>query len=461
MTTDEQVIAQLVEANPVSESGPHTAQEQAEADRVLQRVLRDAPGRRGPRRPRPRAGLGLLAPAISVVVVVVVAAVILRSGGGSQPTGSTPSGGTTITLQAEPTPQVPRITASAMARQITLIRRRLGSLGAGFTVAQSGASRIVVTVPKAHAAERARVVRLVGQSAQLYFYDWEANVLTPTGTTAASQLLTQDPAAMSLSQGASDGAGLPGAGSMPLYQAVTLAAKQQPARHSRFQSRPGQEYYVFGAPGSHACAALAAIDHTKPVPNAHCLLAGPLDLGSGAGPHQAVAAAAAQYPSGVIPARAQVLIVPQGTVVLQGEQSHPSAPVPFDSPQAQFFVLRDHVALISPITEPRASTDASGEADVTFGFTGTGRAAFGQLTRAVARRGANVSVAGATLPQHFAVALDNQLITVPEIDFHQYPDGVAGGGRADIAGGLTAQSAQDLATELRYGALPLAGRVVP
>ena len=74
--------------------------------------------------------------------------------------------------------------------------------------------------------------------------------------------------------------------------------------------------------------------------------------------------------------------------------------------------------------------------------------------------GATVSLTSNPLNQHFAVALDSQLVTVPQIDVHLYPDGITGGGGADIAGGFTAQSARDLATELRYGALPLAVRVV-
>ncbi|HEY6523145.1 MAG TPA: hypothetical protein VIY10_05200, partial [Solirubrobacteraceae bacterium] len=85
---------------------------------------------------------------------------------------------------------------------------------------------------------------------------------------------------------------------------------------------------------------------------------------------------------------------------------------------------------------------------------------FEAVTRQVARRGARVSVGGETLAQHFAVALDNQLITVPQIDYRQYPDGIAGGGGADVTGSFTPQSARDLATELRLGALPLAVRVV-
>ena len=73
----------------------------------------------------------------------------------------------------------------------------------------------------------------------------------------------------------------------------------------------------------------------------------------------------------------------------------------------------------------------------------------------IAHRGDRVSGLGQQLNQHFAVALDNKLITVPQIDFKTYPDGIQGGGGADITGGFTIQSAQDLATQLRLGALPI------
>jgi hypothetical protein len=248
---------------------------------------------------------------------------------------------------------------------------------------------------------------------------------------------------------------------MPLYEAVKLAAKQPVGHNLRVASRTGPEYFVFGAPGSAACADVAAADRTRPIPGTHCLLAGPVDTGSATGLHQAVQEAAARYPSGDIPARAEVVPVPQGTVILQAEQVHATAPVPFSSPTAQFFVLRDDVALTgADVTSPKASADQSGEPSVTFGFTQGGRAAFERATRTIAHRGANVSLNGNTLAQHFAVALDNQLLTVPQIDYHQYPDGIIGIGNADITGGFTRQSARDLATELRYGALPLAVRVV-
>jgi len=123
-------------------------------------------------------------------------------------------------------------------------------------------------------------------------------------------------------------------------------------------------------------------------------------------------------------------------------------------------VLKDNVALRgSEITNPEESTDPnSGEPDVTFGFSSSGKSAFQNVTAAIARRGALVSGLGQSYEQHFAVALGgltNQLITVPYIDYKQYPDGINGDNGADISGSFTINSATDLANELRLGALPI------
>jgi hypothetical protein len=463
VTTEERVIAQVAEANPIPDDPEsHTAQERAEAEEILRRVL-DQAGMAPPRRPRPL--LGIVAPVVSVLVVVLVAAVALHTGGSST-SGQGGQGshggndGTHITLSAQPTPQTPRVTASAMSREIALMRRRLRAVGAGVTVRQSGASGIVVTISKARTDEQERILRLLTQPAQLRFYDWEANVLTPNGKTVASQLLTQDPRALSVSQGSSGGPGSPGPGSMSLYAAVTLAAKQPRAPASRFVSRQGSEYYLFGAPGSSACARWARVMGATETPDGHCLLAGPVDSGGAVNRADAIHELAAELPPHVTPSDGHVLVVPQGTVVLQAEQLNAAAPVPFASPIAQFFVLRDHLAMTgNNITNPVASTDQTGEPDVTFGFTPLGRSAFQRATEQIAHRGRDVSV-GSPINQHFAVALDSQLLTVPQIEWHQYPDGIIAASGADITGGFARQSARDLATELRYGALPLALRVV-
>ncbi len=67
-----------------------------------------------------------------------------------------------------------------------------------------------------------------------------------------------------------------------------------------------------------------------------------------------------------------------------------------------------------------------------------------------------MSLGPTRLVQHFAIALDGRLIAVSQVDFAQYPDGLLGGGGADIEGGSTAQSARELVTVLRHGTLPVA-----
>ena len=356
-------------------------------------------------------------------------------------------GGVELVYQGQPTPQTPVVTQDALTRAVDIMRQRVDQLGVSEPQIQtSGGNQISAALPDVH--DVARAEKLVGTTARLEFYDWEANALTANGKTVASQLVTQDPNALTMSQGVGPGPGLPGAGSMSLYQAVALAAKQ-PKQVRSDNSRQGPQYFMFGAPGSAACATAARASHTKPVVGARCLLSGPddnlQDLYNG-------------LPSGVnrFQKGVQTLAIPQGTVVLQAADPNAAHQTQFNSPTAQFYVLRDHVSLFgNDITNPTQSTDQSGQPDVSFGFTGAGGKAFQAVTAKIAHRGDVVSGLGQSLVQHFATALDTKLITVPSIDYKTYPDGISGGNGADITGGFTIQSAQDLATQLRLGALPI------
>ena len=183
------------------------------------------------------------------------------------------------------------------------------------------------------------------------------------------------------------------------------------------------------------------------MPGAHCLLSGPeatiQDLETG-------------VPQGVNASQGQLLVVRQGTIVLEAAALTASPRVASGARSAQYYVLKDHVALFGDdTTNPQQRTDASGSPDVTFSFSPKGAKAFQHVTSTIAHRGDLVSGLGNTLNQHFAVALDTNLITVPQIDFKTYPDGIAGTSGADIVAGFTIQSARDLATQLRLGALPI------
>ncbi len=363
-------------------------------------------------------------------------------------------GGVQLVYQGEPTAQTPTVTQDALSRAVDIMRQRVDQLGvAEPSIQTSGGNQISVGLPSV--SNTTRAVQQVGTTARLEFYDWEANALTPNGKTVASQLQAQDPTATQLSQGTGGGApGQPGAGSLPLYQAVKLASAQPPSVSSD-NARDGQEYYLFGAPGSTACATAARDQHTVPVVGQRCLLSGPVDETT-TNPQTIAQDLASGLPAGVRASQGQRLVIPQGTVVVLAAPPTASALKQFNSPTAQFYVLKDHVALFgNDITNPQQSTDQSGNPDVTFGFNSAGGNKFQHVTAAIARRGELVSTFGQALNQHFAVALDNKLITVPSIDFKLYPDGITGGNGADITGGFTNQSAQDLATQLRLGALPI------
>jgi SecD/SecF fusion protein len=364
-------------------------------------------------------------------------------------------GGVQLVYQGEPSAQTPKVTQDALSRAVDIMRSRVDQLGVSEPEIQtSGGNQISVGLPDVK--DTARAVQEVGTVARLYFYDWEANTLLPSGKTVASQLVAQDPTALEMSQGlASSAPGAPNAGSQNLYQAVKLAASQ-PKVIAKNYSRLGPQYYMFGAPGSAACQAVAKAQKITLIAGQHCLLAGPDNETYAITPQQATANLASQLPSGVSASDGQVLVVQQGTVVLQASNPSASQQIKFTSPQAQFYVLKDNPSLSgSDITNPQQSTDQSGSPDVTFGFNSYGAHQFQAVTEALAQRGSEVSLGSNHYVQHFAVALDKQLITVPSIDYTQYPTGIPGDNGAQITGGFTTQSAQDLANLLRLGALPI------
>ncbi len=413
-------------------------------DRVERQIVRNVEAGlpRSSRRPNVS---GYLAIAAAAVVVIVVAGAFLLARGSSPNPPPAASHSVTVTFKA--TAIDSKAPVGDLDPVVAILRERLGSVFPGVRVSRAG-NEIVVTAPNANADTRGGILALVTTRAQLAFYDWEANVITPNGKTVASQLETQDPTAVAISQGSGNGApGGPFAGSMKLYDAVTLASKQPP-RASAANSRITPQYWMFGAPGSAACEAAAKAGGTVPTGGQHCLLNGPYD-----NKHALLTG----LPAGVSPSDGQILVVPRGTVVLQAISASFSTPTPIEDPSAQFFVLKDNVALYgSDITNPKQSSDPnSGTPIITFGFSSKGKSEFQNVTANIAHRGDLVSSPGQTLNQHFAVALDNRLITVPFIDFKQYPNGINGDNGADIAGSFTITSAKDLATILRYGPLPV------
>jgi len=335
-----------------------------------------------PASPRSRVTSGYLAVAAAVLVVIVVAGVFLAargSGGGAPAPASHPAMHPAMTIAFTASPAGPR----AIDESVRLLNERFHAVLPEARAAATG-DGVTVTLSRATPAARSRVLALAAPG-RLAFYDWEADVLSPNGQPVASQLPTQDPTALEISQG--NGVAPPGAtgaGCVTVAQALALAGRLEP-------NAPRRTEYA-----------------------------------------------------GVF-----VLPVPAGFVVLQATDATPRDP--------GVYLLRGAPALTNgAIVNPRATRDPNTAApDITFGFTAAGRREFRSLSAAIARRGARVSSLGQTLNQHFAIAVDNQLITVPYIDFKQFPDGIDATNGADMSGNFTTQSAKDLAAVLRYGGLPV------
>ena len=95
------------------------------------------------------------------------------------------------------------------------------------------------------------------------------------------------------------------------------------------------------------------------------------------------------------------------------------------------------------------------EPAVALELTGDGEDAFTALTREVARRGAANAPPGSGIEsaQHFAIVVDDRIMSVPYIDFRQAPDGIDGATGVHILGGLTEETARRLAALLNTGPL--------
>src|SRR5215213_1499119 len=319
-------------------------------------------------------------------------------------------GGVQLVYQGKPTKQT-KVTSESLQRALDIMRDRVDAFGVSEPeLARTGEDQIEVNLPGVKDAERA--AQQVGSTAQLYFYDWEKNVLDENCKTDDTQI---------------NGGQQPISG---LYNAVKQASKCPAQNDGNNKAAAASRFYAFDKVSK------------KPFNNGL--------------PDDSRQAAL----EGLTPAqkkRAEVLEVKPGILVLREEKPKPSAPNP-DS----WWVIQDNPGLSgTDIKNPEQNFDqrAGNEPIVTFDFSDKGRKAFQRITREVAQRGADNANPLNNDPQqnsqHFAIALDNQLVSTPFINYQENPDGIDGSTGAQISGGFTITSAQDLAKILKTGALPL------
>ena len=321
-------------------------------------------------------------------------------------------GGTSLVFQAKPTKQS-KVTSDSIQRTIDIMRDRVDKFGvAEPEIQRTGSDQIDVSLPGVKNADQAR--NQVGKTAQLYFFDWEPNVLGPG--------CKPDPSNQSVTGGPSAGNGT---GALTQYDAVRRASTCKPTNTGK-ETTNGSYYLVD--------------TKTKTVL---------------AGPQESRADLQAEISDSTSPKitegpNTEVVKVPQGTVVVAAEGG------------GKYYVLKDQPALSGlDIKNPEQNFDngpgGSGGPTVTFDFTDKGKNAWQKTTRAIAQRGQESFFGGSANNafQHFAIVLDNEIISAPYIDFQQNPDGIDASNGSEISGGFTIQSAQSLANLLKTGALPI------
>ena len=371
----------------------------------------------------------------NALVLLIVAGLVFASLAVivSKPTrlGLDLKGGVQLIYQGRATAQA-KVDTESLNRAIDIMRNRVDKLGvAQPEIQRTGESEIDVRLPDVTNAQRAQ--QQVGKTAQLFFYDWEPNVIGPNGQPAPTEAkVTGGPQPAQAETG------------LPEYEAV-LRALERPAI-----IRKSDTTYAEGCTPKQVNGCiygqwyLLDTTHKK-------VLKGPEDT------EHNLYEEGKKLPPGI---KTRAVRVNPGTVLAQAQPiTGKEGKVTQPSPES-WYVLNDNPVLNGQeIKNPRQGQDNNTSApNVTFEFNSKGIKTFQRVTREIAERGQQAQLPGISktgAEQHFAAVLDNQIITAPFIDFTANPEGIDPTTGSQISGGFTLTSAQNLADELQSGALPI------
>src|ERR1700739_948573 len=370
----------------------------------------------------------------SLVLLIVVGLLAASAAGiALKPTllGLDLKGGVSLVYKAKPTAQS-QVTSESMTRTIEIMRKRVDQLGVSSPeILRTGKDEINVNLPDVSNAKRAE--EEVGKTAQMDFYDWETDVIGPNGKPAGAS----EP---SVSGGANAAAAASG---ISKYEAVERAAKRKP------EFRKNETTYTPGCtPQLNAAKAGTA-------KNAECLygqwyLVNPKAKTVVVGPTTTEAELEAKVHEAKLHTTLKPVLVPPGTIVVGARPEENAEGKVVKAEPERFYVLKDEPVLSgSNITDPREeSENGNGQPVVAFGFSGSGGTTFQHVRRDIAKRGEEAALPGVSHEgalQHFAIVLDEQVITAPSVDYKLYPEGIDATNGSQISGGFTLTSAQNLA----------------
>ncbi|MFE3631105.1 protein translocase subunit SecD [Streptomyces goshikiensis] len=370
------------------------------------------------RRPTGAQGRPGRALAIILIAMVALTAGMFLTKQTTPRLGIDLAGGTSITLKAKSEPGKPdAINPTNMNTAVGIIERRVNGLGVTEAEVQTqGKDHIIVNIPKGMNEQQAR--EQVGTTAQLYF---RPVLAFTSGEPAAPN------ASPSASPSGSPSASPSGSGAPKAQDGKKASPSATPSSSATSQGRALSE--ALKAPGSPTPSPSASeskkADDSKATPSAT--------------PSPDAAASALQAKFAALDctdekqrATAAQGVKPEEPMVACGQRGDTWGK----------WVLGPAAVNGQDVDDAKGQIDQqSGQWIVTMQFTDKGADKFAKITGDLAAKQS---------PQNqFAIVLDGQVISDPSVSQ------ALTGGNAQISGGFTQQSAQDLGNMLSYGALPL------
>ncbi len=343
-------------------------------------------------------------------------------------------GGLEVVLKAQP-PKGHQLTSSDLDRSVSIMRNRVDRLGVSEPhIQKQGSNEIVIQLAGVH--DPAAAAKLIGSTAKLELYDLEPALVPPsvsaTGTPVATTSLYD------------------------LLSRVQASAKQgEPSQYALFKKT----------------TKTTGVGKNKTTTTTWKRIGGPVAT-LHRDPTTGNAGLLDPY-GGKVPKDAKVLPVPAKTVVItcnaQSATVCPGDPngVPAAG-QTDYYLFKN-----GSYPNDRYATDGrypnmdgnqlslsgtrqdfdptTGDPVVLMQFKSKGNKIFKEVTKNEAIRGSIQQT-----PQHFAIVLDNQIRSWPQIDYTQYPQGIdPTGNGAQITGLQSLSEAKNLALVLQTGALPV------
>jgi SecD/SecF fusion protein len=345
-------------------------------------------------------------------------------------------GGLEVILKAQPRKgQV--LPAGYLDTSVSIMRSRIDKLGVTEPeIRKQGSDQIVIQL--AGVQDPAQAAQLIGKTAQLEFYDLEADLTGPSISANGFPIAT--PSLYALLSGQQALVGQKGASQWYLFKDKKLLVGPEPTKARLFTTRRAKKLGLTAASVSEQRTLQAATAKKKSKQPAK--------------PKKPVYAALG------VPNNTIVASCGKGTVVCPGVNQvnptktswylfkHTKPNVPNPIPEMTGADLK--------LSGTRADIDPTQGPVVLMQFTNKGGKIFQKITAAEAQRGHfRSSIAGQKVEQHFAIVLDRQIKSFPSIDFSQYPNGISGTNGAQITGLGSFGEAKNLALVLQTGALPV------